>query len=736
MIIVKNRKLLIPIDERYIGTTADSNSEVRTFQIDRYSQNETDLSGFTAKADIYHCDTRTTDRADLEMEVQDEYILLKLYITSGMVATPGSLLIDIKLFNDDGTVKWSSYKGAFFVEDPLVTPSATAENLTELEQLEARINRAIATAYEKAAEVVGDWLEENIGEIEGYVIDKSLSVSDAAADAKVVGSMLKHLGYYDGITITTGNYINEENAETTYYLVTIPPADSDGDAIPIKAAYDPDTTPLTHAQAEHTTLTTNTSLELRTSLPGVISDGEVIRASAWNQTAQYPYVVYVGFDEDRVPHEYPIDTPLQTMISAGIKEATVAYYRLVTNGAARDVSNIGLSAAQLRVNPRIAMFVKSDNSLCFLVCDGRDGSNEGMTPSELAELMVENGAVQGWNLDGGGSTSIVTKGSKLNRNIDGNGTVDRKVEVTWNVPHKYANPSVQDAFVKTGIEKQRLVQQLMQTMHTNSMVVVNNQAMTSLTDGMYYINNATDAPTAIDDGYVWVLEKYVSNVGLKKIFWMPYAANTVWCNTYTGTTWTGWTAIDVEYGLLRQGTRIPSGADLHDYITPGTYYIANATDAAAIANSPVAIAAKVVVELINGANVVKQTVTDARGNAYFSSCTEGTWTAWLNLNISKGLTATVPAGGKIRIGGLEYTRGLIIVSGTGANAWGRCVWVQHNTGNVHLMSVESGSATTIALSSDSKSIEITNGYSASTQTAVITLFGANAQVFDITVTTV
>lgn len=190
MISIKNRKMLIPNEERYIGTTFDDNSEVRTFKISRYTQTDIDLSAFTAKADIFHCDTETTDRADLEMEVQAKYILLHLYITKGMVTTPGTRLIDLKLFNDDGEVKWSSYKGAFYVEDPFATPQATQENLTELEQLEARINRAITTANERAIETAENWLDENIGEIEGYVIDKSLSVSNAAADSRAVGNAL------------------------------------------------------------------------------------------------------------------------------------------------------------------------------------------------------------------------------------------------------------------------------------------------------------------------------------------------------------------------------------------------------------------------------------------------------------------------------------------------------------------------------------------------------------------
>lgn len=51
----------------------------------------------------------------------------------------------------------------------------------------AEANRIIANT----AEVVGDWLNDNIGEISGYVIDKSLTVSDAAADAEVTGTWVR-----------------------------------------------------------------------------------------------------------------------------------------------------------------------------------------------------------------------------------------------------------------------------------------------------------------------------------------------------------------------------------------------------------------------------------------------------------------------------------------------------------------------------------------------------------------
>lgn len=192
MISIKNRKMLIPNEERYIGTTFDENSQVLSFKVSRYTQNDIDLSALNAKADVYHCATKTEDRADLTMEVQAKYIILHLYITAGMVATPGTVLIDLKLFNDDGEIKWSSYRGAFFVDDPLASPSGET-SLTELEQLEVKIRQAIASAVDSAKELTADWLEENIGEIEGYVIDKGLDTENAAADAKAVGDRFTEL---------------------------------------------------------------------------------------------------------------------------------------------------------------------------------------------------------------------------------------------------------------------------------------------------------------------------------------------------------------------------------------------------------------------------------------------------------------------------------------------------------------------------------------------------------------
>lgn len=571
------------------------------------------------------------------------------------------------------------------------------------------------------------YIEEAVDRIGNVDVIKAQSLENARD--------LADPGYYEGLAVSTGVYQNENGINTTYYIVTIPPTDADGDPIPIEANWDTSHTPLTHAQAERTTLTTNSSLDFNQGAvaPAVIHNGEIIRESTFDPLiSQYPYVVYVGFDDQRRPHEYPITTAAAAMVADGIKEASVAYYRLVIDGVARDVSDIGLTPAQLRVNPRMALFTKSDGSICFLACDGRDGSNEGLTPSELASLMIASGAVQGWNLDGGGSTSLVLKGSKLNRNIDGNGTRDRSVRVTWNVPYKYDNPSIQDTFAQIGIEKQRTIQQLVETAQTNSIIIVDSATLTDLSDGIYYVNNAQDSPTAVDDGYAWVLEKYTSAVNIKKILWMPYGANTIWMNSYDGTDWIGWSALDVVYGILRTGTRIPANSDLDDYIDPGTYYIATAADAATIANSPTTnIGLKLTVEYLNNLNIIQQTATNAYGNSYIRMRQAGVWGVWLNKAYCKGVGITIPASGKLRISGLNYNRGMILVSGSGANDYGSCMFVKSGTAAVHIMNVETGSLTSIATAGNNQYIEITNLDTSNTQAVIISLFGNARQVFDI-----
>ncbi len=66
-------------------------------------------------------------------------------------------------------------------------------------------------------------------------------------------------------------------------------------------------------------------------------------------------------------------------------------------------------------DPRTAVGYTADNHVIMFVADGRQGSiSEGVSLTELAEIMINLGCVEAMNLDGGGSTQMAIGGSYMN----------------------------------------------------------------------------------------------------------------------------------------------------------------------------------------------------------------------------------------------------------------------------------------------------------------------------------
>jgi hypothetical protein len=86
--------------------------------------------------------------------------------------------------------------------------------------------------------------------------------------------------------------------------------------------------------------------------------------------------------------------------------------------------------------PRAA-FAITDERLLLVACDGRTDRDAGMTLPELGSALVEMGAVDGLNLDGGGSASLVYDGRLRNRPREGHGVdlLDGRAIVTAIVLH-------------------------------------------------------------------------------------------------------------------------------------------------------------------------------------------------------------------------------------------------------------------------------------------------------------
>ncbi|MFE5407803.1 phosphodiester glycosidase family protein [Microbacterium sp. NPDC056569] len=70
--------------------------------------------------------------------------------------------------------------------------------------------------------------------------------------------------------------------------------------------------------------------------------------------------------------------------------------------------------------PRTAVGVIDENHLVFVVVDGRQsGYSEGVTLTELADIMLDLGATTAYNLDGGGSSTMYFDGEVINSPSNG-----------------------------------------------------------------------------------------------------------------------------------------------------------------------------------------------------------------------------------------------------------------------------------------------------------------------------
>lgn len=95
-------------------------------------------------------------------------------------------------------------------------------------------------------------------------------------------------------------------------------------------------------------------------------------------------------------------------LETGIRDAVSFGPILVINGESTQASQGG------GLNPRTAIGQRSDGAILLLVIDGRQSSSLGASYADLAEIMIEYGAVNAANLDGGSSSVMYYKGELLN----------------------------------------------------------------------------------------------------------------------------------------------------------------------------------------------------------------------------------------------------------------------------------------------------------------------------------
>ena len=132
--------MYIPKDEAYIGTVNDSNSESRVFVIEREGGTP-DLSALTFKL-ILRDENDNPNEAYLEKAVSENEVYLTWGILPSDVGTSGTLLAQIKAFDEQGEVRWNSFTGAFYVEQNLQEPD-TSGKLSDYEKLQKKVENAL-----------------------------------------------------------------------------------------------------------------------------------------------------------------------------------------------------------------------------------------------------------------------------------------------------------------------------------------------------------------------------------------------------------------------------------------------------------------------------------------------------------------------------------------------------------------------------------------------------------------
>ena len=77
-------------------------------------------------------------------------------------------------------------------------------------------------------------------------------------------------------------------------------------------------------------------------------------------------------------------------------------------------------------NPRTAIGIIEEGHYVFVVSDGRTDESEGLTLKQLADLMESLGAQTAYNLDGGGSSTMVFQGQVVNNPTTGGSSIKER----------------------------------------------------------------------------------------------------------------------------------------------------------------------------------------------------------------------------------------------------------------------------------------------------------------------
>lgn len=214
MILIKNRELLIPEYERYIGTNYDANVENRTFKLKRFTSGGTDLSNLTFKINLWF-NGAPLDRAEMRKEISDDDIVLIWTVTESQVSVAGTIFAVVTGNDTNDTVKWSSFQGAFYTEKSIGDDIDTEYKKlidrldNEITARNAAVNqeRAERTSWDNALSSRIDNIVSSAGDSNTEIVDARLG-ADGVTHATLKGRLDAE---YNSLSPRVAN--NEQNVD-------------------------------------------------------------------------------------------------------------------------------------------------------------------------------------------------------------------------------------------------------------------------------------------------------------------------------------------------------------------------------------------------------------------------------------------------------------------------------------------------------------------------------------------
>lgn len=172
-----------------------------------------------------------------------------------------------------------------------------------------------------------------------------------------------------------------------------------------------------------------------------IQDGEQIHGWAESPiTARVTYRTFFGILKDGTAIIGDEEDYLQ--YKDQLQQAVGGDFIMVQDGQMTDFAEKeGVWDSPKDPLPRTCVGIREDGSVFFICVDGRrpDTYSAGLSLVDMAQLMIENGAVTATNLDGGGSTTMVIKNPETQEYTLKNSPCDNTTGPTGGTERSVAN---------------------------------------------------------------------------------------------------------------------------------------------------------------------------------------------------------------------------------------------------------------------------------------------------------